>query len=188
MKLQWTGSDVLFATRLIGGIKFPTKKSKYIYFAFMTIFAKVADFFIQEHYVVSEHLINELKPLKLKKRISVLVDPPLYTKKYKKEKHRQFTVLYYRGIGSNQIFKDWVYGYDIFRTLKRRMNHLNYIIVDGSQDMSKIYPLVDFYVRPNRHDGEPRMIMECENNNIPYYWSKENPNISDIINKINVTL
>ena len=57
--------------------------------------------------------------------------------------------------------------------------NITWIRVDGKQDMAKIYPIVDFYLRPNRHDGNPYMIKECEANNIPYYWSKENPNIID---------
>ncbi len=88
--------------------------------------------------------------------------------------------MYYRAIGSNQRFKDWVYGYDIYMSLKELMPELNYIETTGMQDMTKIYPIVDFYVRPNRHDGAPRMIMECETNDIPYYWSKENPDLNQI--------
>ena len=60
MKNMWTGSDVLFATRFCGGKKFPTNRSKYLYFLGMMIYAKIADLFVECHYVVSEHLKNEL--------------------------------------------------------------------------------------------------------------------------------
>ena len=176
MKLLWTGSDVLFATKFLKH----SKKSKWIYMAGMHVFARLADLFVQEHYIVSEHLRPELAPLKLKKKITVLIDPPKYTEKFKKKPHEGFNVLYYRAIGSNQRFKDWVYGYDIYMSLKELMPELNYIETTGMQDMTKIYPIVDFYVRPNRHDGAPRMIMECETNDIPYYWSKENPDLNQI--------
>jgi len=184
MKLLWTGSDVLFATRLLGGKKFPTKKSKYIYFFAMTVFAKLADIFIERHYVVSEHLIPEVRPLRLKKKISVLVDPPLYQEPIYKRKHDMFRVLYYRGLGNNQKFLDWVYGYDIIQQLKKLRRDIHIVEVNGNQDMKYIYPYIDFMVRPNRHDGNPRIVMECKTNDIPYYWSKENPDIEEILKAI----
>lgn len=202
------GSDTLYATRLIGGKKFPTKKSKYLYFLGCTIFAKIADLFVDAHYVVSEHLIEDLKPLKLKKPFKVLVDPPLYTKKFEKKPHKGFNILYYRGLGSNQVFKDWVYGYDIMASIWIRYmwswqktskhttknvfddagDYIRIIEVNGDANMEEIFPIVDAMVRPCNHDGNPRMVMECEKNNIPYYWSKENPNEEDIINFIHDTL
>lgn len=182
-KLLWTGSDVLYATRFIRKLKFPTKKSKLIYMFCMYIFVKIADIFIECHYVVSKHLIRELKCLKFNKEIKVLIDPPIYPIKFKKKKHKGFNILYYRGVGSNQKFNDWIYGYDIIFEL-RRMD-FNIIEVNGEKDMSEIYPIIDFMVRPNRHDGNPRMIMECKINDIPYYWSKKNPNIKQIIKQIN---
>ena len=151
----------------------------------MRVFAKIADLFVQEHYVVSEHLIKELAPLKLKKGIKVLIDPPLYPGKYEKQPHKGFNVLYYRGIGANQKFNDWVYGYDIFLKVKRMYTDVNFIEVNGGEDMTNVYPIIDFYLRPNRHDGAPRMIMECENNGIPYYWSKCTPVTNTIIQAIN---
>ena len=181
MKLMWTGSDVLFATKFLKH----SKKSKWFYMAGMRLFAKIADIFVQQHYVVSEHLIPELSPLKLKKPIYVLVDPPLHIHKYPKIEHKGLNFLYYRPKGSNQPFLDWVYGYDIYKQFQRTLSdmNINWFVVDGTDDLSKLYPLIDFYIRPNRHDGNPRMIMECEINNIPYYWSKSNPNLNDMLNE-----
>lgn len=195
-KLLFTGSDVLYSTRLIGGAKFPTKWTKYLYFLGMTIFAKIADLFVECHYVVSDHLIRELQILKLKKKIKVLVDPPADIEDIERKPHRGINILYYCGKGANQKFKNWVYGKDLVEQFWLRnckeieycylKNEIEYISqidgiriieVNGSADMKKIYPFVDFYIRPNRHDGAPRMIMECQKLNIPYYWSKENPNM-----------
>lgn len=177
--ILFTGSDILYATRSLGGKKFPTKWTKYLYFLGMTFFAKLSDFFVERFYVVSPHLISELAPLKLRERVSVLVDPPQDVSMIEKKPHEGFNVLYYRGLGGNQKFKDWVYGKDIVDELKKRLA-VNIIEVNGNSDMKEIYPIVDFYVRPNRHDGMPRMIKECEKLNIPYYWSKENPDIDTI--------
>lgn len=189
-RLMFTGSDILFACRLIGGKRFPTKWTKYFYMLGYTIFIKICDYFVEGFYVVSEHLIDELKPLKLKKPISVLIDPPLYTQRFEKKPHEGFNILYYRGKRGNQPFLDWVYGWDVINNVLLRfsklyhMGNLNIIQVNGNANMEEIYPIVDVMVRCNRHDGCPRMVMECEKNNIPYYWSKENPNEEDIINFI----
>jgi len=195
-KLLFTGSDVLYATRLIGGIKFPTKWTKYLYFAAMTVFVKIADLFVECHYVVSDHLIRELQILKLKKQIKVLVDPPADMEGIERKPHKGINILYYCGKGGNQKFKNWVYGKDIVEQFwVRNLDEIEYCLikdeieyisetdgiriieVNGSADMKKIYPFVDFYIRPNRHDGAPRMIMECQKLGIPYYWSKENPSL-----------
>lgn len=187
-KLIWTGSDTLFASRFVGGQKFPTLKKKYPYFWAMTVFAKIADIFVQEHYVVSEHLIKRLEPLKLKKPIKVLVDPPKPVEKLKMVSHEGFNILYYCPIQKNYKFFDWCYGIDIFHRVKWRFSDnkdVNFFYITGEHDMDKVYPYVDFYLRPNRSDGEPRMVMECEALGIPYYWTKENPSYRGAVQKIN---
>ena len=174
-KYFWTGSDVLFATRLLGGKKFPTKKSKYFYFAACTLIAKIMDFFVYEHCVVSEHLKHELKPLKLKKRIHVMIDPPADMTGVKLKPHKGFNILFRRGYGSNQKFYDWVYGYDIYQAVKKVITDVNWIEVGewNWTDMKEIYPIVDFYLRPNRHEGHSRMIDECKMLGIPYFHTTE---------------
>lgn len=177
MKPLWTGSDVLFL------IKYPpSKKRKYIYMFCYRIFAKILDFFAQEHYVVSSHLVKELSTV-VKKPIKVLPDPPLFTKKVQKIGHPTFNVMYYRPKTNNQIFTDWVYGYDIIQEVKKEVD-ADFVELDGTFDMEEVYAETDFYLRPNRHDGNPRMVMECAINNIPYYWTYENPNKEDIIREI----
>ena len=200
--LMWTGSDTLHATRWLGGRKFPSRKIKFIYFLGYTVFAKIADLFVQKHIVVAEHLIDNLKPLKLKKPFEVRIDPPKDVKHIKKIPHKGFNILYYKPKSKNTPFTRWCYGSDIlwnvihyFDTKRmfgnRYLNEKSHdhdgvhtIEIDGDVDMEKIYPYVDFYLRCNRSDGAPRMIMECQQLGIPYYWSKENPNEEDIINFI----
>jgi hypothetical protein len=206
---MWLGSDVLFATRLVGGKKFPTKITKYPYFLGMTLFAKLADKFVQCHYVVSEHLKSELQPLKLRKPIKVLADPPKSLTGIVRKPHNGFNILYYRPVGSNQKFIDWVYGYDVVQKIWSKLPNCEYleaqagskrdlvcaldalkakviiIEINGSADMDGVYEYANLVLRPNRHDGNPRMIMECEQLGIPYYWSKENPDVNEILKKIN---
>ena len=201
-KLMWCGSDTLYASRLVGGRKFPTKKSKFIYFLGYTIFAKIADLFVECHYVVAEHLKDNLAPLKLKKEIKVLIDPPQDFPKLKKKKHKGFNVLYYRAVGGNTPFREWVYGFDILNEVLDVLvedgyctshitgevlnipDTINIVEVNGKSDMKEILPYIDCYIRPNRGDGAPRMVMECEQLGIPYYWSKENPIVDDIVDFI----
>lgn len=202
MKLFWVGSDTLFATRLIGGRKFPTKWTKYFYFLGMTVFAKIADLFVAEHYVVSKHLIENLKPLKLKKPFRVLIDPPQDMSHIKRVPHEGFNILYYRGLGGNMPFKNWVYGWDVYQKVVNEIgfthhetddgvgcmisrSDIKFMQVNGESNLEELYPEIDFYLRPNRSDGAPRMIMECEQIGIPYYWSKKNPNVNDILKQIN---
>jgi len=73
---------------------------------------------------------------------------------------------------------------DIIDYLKKRFTDINFIRLDGGKDMSKIYPITDFMIRPNRHDGYPRIVDECEIQNISYYWSYKNPNIDALVKVI----
>jgi len=148
----------------------------------MRVFAKLADIFCQKHIVVSEHLIEELKPLKLKKPIEVRANPVFYSKPVKKKPHKGFNILFYCAKGSNKRFKEWVYGKDLVERLKDY--GYNIIEVNGNHDMNEVYPIIDFYVRPNRHDGCPRMIRECEINNIPYYYTHKDPSFDDMLQAI----
>lgn len=179
MKSLWTGSDVLFLNTYP-----PSRKIKYIYMFCFRIYARILDFFVQEHYVVSHHLVKELKKFGFRKQIKILVDPPLFNEKVEKIKHDSFNILYYLPKTNNQIFTDWLYGADIIEEVKTVFPKLNFIRVDGSQRIKEFYQITDFYLRPNRHDGNPRMIMECIINGIPYYWSYENPNKEKIIEEI----
>jgi len=176
MNLTWTGSDVLYAT------SFPKhfRKIKYIYCFGCRVFAKIADLFVHKHIVVSEHLIDELKPLKLKKPFEVRSNPVKYTEKFKKVNHFSFNVLYYRTKLRNSPFTNWVYGYDIITKLKEEMPEIHMLEVNGKHDMSLIFPIVDFYARPNRHDGEPRLVRECKIQDIPYYHTYRDPSLEDL--------
>lgn len=142
---------------------------------------KLADIFVQKHVVVSEHLLPEMK---LKKPIIVQNNPVWYAEPLPKKPHKGFNILYYQGIGSNQVFMNWLYGKDVVGEIKNLFPELNFIEVSGSRDMKEIYPIIDFYLRPNRHDGDPRMVRECILNNIPYYHSWENPNVQEVFESI----
>jgi hypothetical protein len=95
-----------------------------------------------------------------------------------------FTVLYYLPKNHSR-YNLWVYGADIIDECKDRAPEYYWLCCDGTLNMPAVYPIVDFYVRPSRWDGEPRMIAECEVYDIPYYYSEDGkPNVDDILNAI----
>jgi len=148
------------------------------------IFARITDKFVEKHLVVSDHLIEELQSLNFKKPIEVRKNPVNYSEKLEKKSHRGFNVLYYRPETKNMPFTNWVYGYDIMQKLKSKMPEINVIEVNGNSDMNEVFPIIDFYARPNRHDGCPRLIRECELQDISYYHSFNNPSFKKLKNEI----
>ena len=78
----------------------------------------------------------------------------------------------------------WLYGTDIVDELKRREHDWIFKEVDGSCDEC-IWDGVDVLLRPVRHDGISRMVLEAFRRDIPYIWSYETgefiePNVDDI--------
>jgi hypothetical protein len=156
---------------------------KKIYWWFFRRFIRISEIFIQSHAVISWNLADNLNEFKVRKAIEYI--PTVHsTVKYRKIKHKEFNVLYYIPKGGDRKFIEWLYGYDIFLKVKKHYNHMNFIVVDGTYDMSKIYPITDFYIRCNRHDGPGRIRLECEVNNIPYYWSQKDPDYKQICKQL----
>ena len=62
--------------------------------------------------------------------------------------------------------------------------NINFIVVDGSRNMKDVFPVVDFYLRPNRHDGASRLRRECEIQEIPYYWTRRDPSVKEAMEAI----
>lgn len=141
-----------------------------------------------EHWVVSPHMVKYLAQFGIAKEIKIIPDPPKLFPGFKKMAHEGFNVLYYYpGDLGNPKFKRWVYGYDIYKKVKEYFGgRVNWIVVNGSDDMFGTYSVTDFYFRPNRHDGMPKMILECKMLDIPYYWSfKFKPNVEEAVYAIN---
>ena len=182
MKIIYQGTDSLML------IKFPKqlKWTKIFYVMALRVFAKIADFFVQENYACGHRVEQNLLAFGLTKPIVQFKDIVWYPKALPKKKHKGFNVLYY--FPSNTKWNRWLYGYDIFCDVKQVLNFhpdIHFIVVDGQQDMTKIYPIIDFMIRPTRHDGHPRMIDECIINDIPYYYSEDgNPSVIEICSQI----
>jgi hypothetical protein len=127
-----------------------------------------------------------------KSKIKVQIDEPYYVKPVTKKPHSSFNILYYMptkpaNLGGMKYLK-WLYGWDVYSKIKLYFEdnkNINFIWISGQHDMTKVYPTVDLYIRPTRHDGESRLIMECDINSIPYVFSRDGkPNASEFINAI----
>ena len=183
MDIVFTGSDTLILNKFPKGTSF---KYRIKILCFRILVRVLERHFIKRAWVVAEHLKDELN---LKKPV-MLIDyhrsSPDYNhcyRQYPKKEHEGFNVLYYFTYPKkNTVYHEWIYGYDIFIKLKDYFGKkVNWIIADGSQDMSKIYPVVDLYIRPNRHDGMPMMVKECIAQKIPFHWTREKPNLNSFI-------
>lgn len=146
-----------------------------------------------EHWIVHKRLRQHLLDFGIdNSKIKVVIDPPKYIKKYKKEPHDLFNILYYHpkpACLGGETYIRWKYGIDIIECVIAYFPLLkvNFIKINGTQNLSKIYPFIDFYLRPSRHDGLPRINLECEINKIPYYYSEDGqPSMLAIINKIKI--
>lgn len=183
MKLYWTGTDSL----MLIDLSRRSFRKKLVWLLFRIIVKVLDKFYVESHYVDHSLLKDRLKKFKVSKPIVVLSDQIQHKNKYTKKAHSKFNLLYYMPHKtSDTSFWKWVYGYDVYLKIKDNLSgmNINWIEVDGSKDMNKIYPIVDFYLRPNRSDGASRMRQECEIQGIPYYWSQTNPNHQEAIKKI----
>jgi len=178
MKLFWTGTDSLM---LLDYSMRPFRKK--VYWQLFRWFIKRFEIFVQEHYCDSQNIADNLRRFGLKRQIRVVPDR-IDERKYDKIPHKGFNVLYYFPYKGDKRFIEWLYGYDIFLQVRERFPDLNYIIVDGTYDMSWIYPVTDFMIRCNRHDGASRIRQECDLNDIPYYWSQTDPDLNKIIDAL----
>jgi len=163
----WTGHDALRLVQHTPGKRLYT----YVWRIFWRLFGNKF-----EHWAVSQNLVGHLN----KFGINNVKINPMYSKCNDCDgcahiPSESFRVLVYmpkpyKGLlGSNTAYVEWVYGFDIIREVMQEFP-ASWIIVDGSQDMCDVWPYVDCMIRPNRHDGLPRLVLEAQKLNVPYYW------------------
>ena len=142
--------------------------------------------FVTGYSVTSENVKNNLVQWGTKREIAI--NPlPIIEVEIKKVKHNSFNILYYMPTSYKSLkFAKWQYGYDIMLIAKRELSKKNikWMIIDGTSEMTNIYPITDFVVRCNRWDGNSRMIREAIKYQIPYYYSQEKPNSNALIKAI----
>ena len=185
---HWLGTDALIL------VENPPTSSILWYFKIIVIRWKwkIYHRIFDEHWIVHERLRQHLLDFGIdNSKIKVVIDPPIFPDKYPKKPHGGFVIMYYHPTPAclgGETYIRWKYGIDyIERTIEhfKDMESINFWKIDGKQDMSKVYPFIDFMLRPSHHDGMPRMNLECDNNNIPYYYNEDGqPTMLSITNRI----
>lgn len=182
MKIYFTGSDVFLLNH------FPEQepKTKLPYVIMYREFIRASKRFAEEFWVVHEHLIPELNQFGIREKIKVVPHPLEHTRKYCKFPHKGFNLFYYCPFGEDIEWNKWIYGYDIYLKVKEHFPDINFIESNDWRqfDMAETYPIIDFCLRCNRHDGDARLVRECKIQEIPFYWSYENPDFDEIIKSI----
>ncbi len=141
--------------------------------------------FITRHWVTSSRLVVDLARSKsvLPDKIAIVYWPGRHHQPVRKQPHVGFNILYYDP--GKDKFKRWVYGIDIIETVQVKLTGVNWVKIDGRQNMAEIFPITDLYLRPSRHDGAPRIIEECRLNNIPVVYSEDGkPLVETIVQEI----
>ena len=82
-------------------------------------------------------------------------------------------LVYYPNGHQKRVDLKWLYGIDIIEKLKEKHSEWDFKVADGSIKKDKLYNNIDIYLRPTRHDGMARMILEAKSINIPIIWSYE---------------
>lgn len=184
MKCLWSGTDSL----MLIDVSRRTWKKKLYWMAFRVL-VRLLDVFVECHYADAENIADNLRKFGLNKPIEVKRDHIKHTEKFPKVSHEGFNVIYYAPKSTmEKEFVEWLYGLDVIDKVKRYFKFyntdINFIELNGSADMSELFPAVDMYIRPNRHDGASRLRQECEIQEIPYYWTNSNPSVQDAIKAI----
>jgi len=180
------GTDALLISRW----NFPCRLYKRLYQIYVRIRTWLLDPFVDEYWVPHADLIYELRSAGIKKPIKIRKLDLKYRKKIEKKEHDTFNILFYwPGDQKNAKLWRWIYGYDVFLEIKKRLgDKVWWIVINGEADMEGVFPIVDFYLRLNRHDGYPRLIDECNIQEIPYYWSRIEPDIDKALVVINKSI
>ena len=170
---HWLGSDALKL------VKYPPGKWTWKIRIFMErVLWKLFEFLIDEHRIVHPRLSKYLIDFGIpEKKITVKPMLPLCyycVNSCSKIKHDGINIAYYYpGDRGNRKFKRHTYGLDIIEQIISMFPQVNWIHLDGKKNICVVYPILDAYIRPSRHDGLPRIILECLALDIPYYWGEE---------------
>lgn len=173
----WVGTDVwlLFA--------FPRGRGKLSVIKHRLIY-HLTKFFVSENWLTSERLKDEFISCGGQKSVVRYYISGVITEKVEKVAHSEVNIAYYlpKPGGESQKF---TYGFDLIYKLAELFPEVTWCMLDGSfskSDMKAIYSILDGCVRPNRHDGRPRILEECKINSIPFYHSADGrPDLDEMV-------
>ncbi len=159
----WVGSDVLLLH------EFPPGRGKLSVFRHRLLY-HLTKLFVTENWITAERLRDEFEACGGKKAFVRYHIEGMLMKKVVKIKHEGVNVAWY--VTNSSKSARWKYGVDLVEELMLRFYDVNWIKLDGTLDMREVFPYLDAYIRPSRHDGRPRLVIECQTQGIPYYWSE----------------
>ena len=115
--VQWLGTDALTL------IENPPTSNVLWWFKLIAyrLKWKIYHRIFDEHWIVHERLRQYLLDFGIKnEKIKVVIDPPKYTKKYKKKSHEGFNILYYHpkpACLGGEVYIRWAYGIDYIENI-----------------------------------------------------------------------
>jgi glycosyltransferase involved in cell wall biosynthesis len=135
---------------------------------------RILEPFIFQHWVTGPRLLRSLEKCHFidRDKLRVVYWPGKFKKVSRKIEHEGFNIFYYHPKKSGE-FERWVYGIDIIEELSEKLKGVRWIRIDGTNDMDEVYQIADLYLRPSRHDGAPRINLECKMNGIPVLFSED---------------
>ncbi len=171
--LRFVGTDAYLMHDFIPGMGWKWRmKTRFlrIWYQFLNIWI---DTIYVDHYV----LVDYLRIGGIDGTFIEAPDPVWYPKPEDKHPHEGINVLYYDPSGrkKNKDAIRWIYGIDLIEKAIDDFPEFNWIKVDGTADMKKVWPLIDVYIRPNRTDGKSRMATEAKDRGIKTFHTRFNP-------------
>ncbi len=163
----WLGSDVwLLWAFPYGRGKFTVMRTRIKHF--------ITKFFVDENWFDSERLLREYTgKFGMRRCTEKHHIRGMFCNKIEKIPHDGALNVAFYWPKNCSDYQCELYGINLIQQLVAFYQQVNWIALDGSRDMRKIYPMLDAYIRPTRHDGGSRLIRECRLNEIPFYWSED---------------
>lgn len=179
----WHGTDALKLVLYPPG-KFTWKVRIFLHRALWRMIWR----FFDVHYINHLGLKKALVDFGIAKN-KICVRPVGYSKvSYPKKEHVKFTVLFYVLFSeSNSKYNDWIYGKEVLEYLMQNLTGVKWIILDGTNDMAEVYPIVDLYIKVNRtiYNNLNRIAKECLFNKISVLVVEANDNYKEVLAWIN---
>ena len=170
----WVGTDVLLLR------EFPIGRGKLSVFKHRLLY-HLTKIFVFENWITAGRLKDEFISCGGKRAVVRYHIRGMLTEKVIKIKHEGINIAWYATNSSKAV--RWKYGVDLIEKLMLLFYDVNWIRLDGTLDMKEVYPYLDGYIRPSRHDGRPRLVIECQIQGIPYYYSEDgNPDLEEMSN------
>ena len=175
----YTGSDARWLTETQ-----PTDARKIPYILAARLRAWLLRPLVREYWVDDEYLAGWIRKFKPDAKTRVVRDELWYPTKMKQVPHKGINVAYYMPRRANRKYAEWCYGKDVVDRCIRLFPEFNWMRLDGNANMEYVYPYLDFYVRPNRHDGASRLVQECRLNDIPVYHTQHDPDFGTLLDTL----